>query len=214
MSKKKNRLGFIPQLEDIHTYLTYQQGWSADVAYTDACGEVSPPQVYVTTEVIGKMQFLLEKYPTDEWAADLIGNKESNKYIITDIYIFEQEVDSVTVVRKEPPPEGAIGTTHSHHSMGAFFSGTDDEYPNANHDLSGVVASQPDGALPFTMKFTARVKTPCGKYVRFNDVPVRILVEKKEVETDKIKKKEYQFNRRWTRTDIDYYDSLWKAGLF
>ena len=211
MSKKRSRLGFIPEFTDIYN-LNTQQTWTAEIEYINACGEVSPPQVYITPEVIGKVQFLLEKYPTDEWAADLIGTKEGNKYIITDIYIFEQEVDSVTVVRKEPPPEDAIGTTHSHHSMGAFFSGTDDEYPNANHDLSGVVASQPDGALPFTMKFTARVKTPCGKYVRFNDVPVILFIEKKEVKTDKIKKKEYMWNRKFTGDD--YYNGFLKPGLF
>jgi len=211
MGKKKSKLGFIPQFENVYSF-DAQPTWSANIEYTSACGEVKPPQVYITPEVVGKIQYLLEKYLADEWAADLIGTKGNNTYIITDIYIFEQEVDSVTVVRKETPPENCIGTTHSHHSMGAFFSGTDDEYPNANHDLSGVIASQPDGVLPFTMKFTARVKTPCGKYVRFNDVPVKLLIEKKEVNTNKIKKKKPIY--KTPAKEIYSYDEFLKSGLW
>ena len=160
--------------------------WSTKLDYVQECSETKPPAIYVAPNVIGKILYLLDRFEGVEWAADLLGyTDDAGDYYIEDVYLFEQDVSAVSVERKEPPPTDAIGTTHSHHSMGAFFSATDDEYPNENHDLSGVISNSPQGGLPFTMLFTVRKKTPCGKLIRFNDVPATVWVEKipvKEVE--------------------------------
>jgi hypothetical protein len=174
---------------------TNKPQWDSKIEndYIDNCGMAKKPVILICQEVIGKIQFLMEKMDGEEWAADLVGNKEHKEgtdiYIIRDIYIFEQEVSSVAIKRlDEQLPEGYIGTTHSHHHLGNFMSGTDDSYPNLNHDMSGVISNEPADGLPFNMKFTMRVKTPCGKYVRFDNISVSFYVPPIEVDTSKIKK--------------------------
>jgi hypothetical protein len=101
-----------------------------------------------------KINFLMKKFKNLEWLAYLVGKEN----YVEDLFIPNQTVTagSVNVDPNTPQsPNPTIGVIHSHHSMGTFFSGTDDAYINLNHNISIVVAH--DG-----MKAQARLKTPCG----------------------------------------------------
>ncbi|MCK4522040.1 MAG: hypothetical protein KAU20_05685 [Nanoarchaeota archaeon] len=161
-----------------------EEYWDSGLeAPIESCSLVKCPIIYLLPEVVGQIQFMMKKYPKTEWAADLLGEKVDNDFYITGISVFKQTVTSVTVKREEPSCKGAIGVTHSHHTMGNNFSGTDDDYPNSNHDLSGVISISDDGEnlIGLDIKFTVRVETPCGKKVRFDEVPVRVLFSLQEI---------------------------------
>ena len=165
------------------------------------CSLVSEPTVYIKPKVISKISFLMREYKSDEWAVDLIGKIKDGDFYIKDIYIFKQEVDALRVERKEEQHRKTIGVLHSHHTMGAFHSGTDDKYANQNHSLAGVVSvSKHDEGLPFTLTFTARTKTPCGKLKRWDEIHYEILLPDIKIRDDelkKIEKRELKITRRY-----------------
>ena len=182
-----------------------EECWSSGVEQDEvsSCGLVEPPTVYFFPKALGQIDFLMNKFPSTEWAADLLGKRGEKDFYVESLYVFKQVV-TATSVKREEEKEGAIGVIHSHHHMGSFFSGTDDAYPNMNHDLSGVCSREPSGFLPFTMKFTARVKTPCGKVVRFNDIPVRLFLPSEVVQTEG-KIKEHRMSYLWDDHFLDRY---------
>jgi len=148
---------------------SWDTGLTEESPEVKECGHAKCPDVNIGITVLRKMDLLMEKYKSDEWAADLIGffDPDDNEYWVLDLRLFEQEVTASSVERKEPEGDSVIGVTHSHHTMGAFMSGTDDEYPNSNYNLSGVVSRKTDGHHKLAMKFSIRVKTPCGCYRYF-----------------------------------------------
>jgi hypothetical protein len=120
-----------------------------------ACGH-KPQSVNITLSrvVKNKINLLMKKYQHTEWLAYLIGNSTTN--IITDLEIPKQRVNAASVHVEGPIVSPfVIGVIHSHHSMGAFFSGTDNEYINGNHGISIVVANN-------GIKAQVRWNTPCG----------------------------------------------------
>ena len=133
------------------------------------CSEVISPIIILAIMVIRKIQLLLIAYPTTEWGASLIGTNEKGVISITDLNVFNQNVTSVTI-NAIHEGKGSVGIIHSHHNMGSFFSGTDNEGGNQNNDVSIVVAHKADSPLKFELLATVRVKTPCGGYARFDKV--------------------------------------------
>lgn len=120
-----------------------------------ACG-YKPEKIDITLSrvVKNKIDLLMKRYPSTEWLAYLIGNSNTN--YVTDIEIPVQTVTSASVQVEGPTISPfVIGVIHSHHSMGAFFSGTDENYINGNHSISIVVAHN-------GIKAQARWNTPCG----------------------------------------------------
>lgn len=114
-------------------------------------------EISIKPEAFGKIAFLLTKYRNVEWAADCIGNKTKNgKYIVKDIYVYEQQVTKTSVLRKECPLKGTIGTIHSHNTMKAFLS-HDDMETAKNHFITIVINNNME------MKAVAKVETECGK---------------------------------------------------
>lgn len=92
-----------------------------------------------------KIETLMKMYPSQEWLGYMIGNIDRVERIvmIDDLVIPQQRANSVTVADVEyswDEGHNIVGVIHSHHNMGAFFSGTDDNYINQNHDVSIVVA--------------------------------------------------------------------------
>jgi hypothetical protein len=133
-------------------------GWentNEDLKIVNECGRkpIEPINVYFNRLAYSKVQYLMKKFRSCEWLAYLIGDK-NNRYI-KDIFIPSQEASSGAINNVGPKPVGTIGVIHSHHSMGAFFSGTDDAFINQNNDISIVIAHSGIKAM---VKWT----TPCG----------------------------------------------------
>ena len=112
--------------------------------------------VLISTKARQKMNILMKKFDRMEWLAYLVGDKDEN--VVEDIIIPKQRVTSVNVYVDEPVDVPIIGVIHSHHDMGNGFSHTDDDFINANHDLSLCITNT---------KITGqlRVKTECGRYM-------------------------------------------------
>lgn len=80
--------------------------------------------------------------------------EEDGSFSVTRIWVPEQEVTDITV--DFVVPEEAKGVIHKHPSGAVYFSETDDEHINANHDFSLLLV---DGEIK---KATARKTMPCG----------------------------------------------------
>ncbi len=139
---------------------TEQTFWETDIELVDSCG-VSPQNIDVTIMPVvnTKIKALMNKYTKMEWLAYLVGDSDTN--LITDIVIPKQIVTPVNVFVKKHVNVRVIGVIHSHHDMGNNFSHTDDEYINANHNISLCVSNS-------GINGQVRVKTDCGKYVLAN----------------------------------------------
>ena len=84
-----------------------------------------------------------------------MGKINGTKHFVEDMIIPEQEVSTASVKVLGDPPANCIGTAHSHHSMGAFTSGTDEEHLVGNHPVCMVVSDSKTIAK-------VRLDTPCG----------------------------------------------------
>ncbi len=105
-----------------------------------------------------KIRRLMDKFPSDEWLAFLVGSETEAGYIIKDIRIPKQVIQAATVdVDAEDATDlsDVIGTIHSHHTMGAFFSSTDNEHIAPNHPVS-IVVSKDDWMCK------TKIALPCG----------------------------------------------------
>jgi len=137
------------------------QYWETEIECIENCSK-APETVTVWIMPLAKVKIdvLMEKFPSIEWLAYLIGDG-NDPFTVTDIHIPQQRI-SVALVDEIVCPEfnsiNVIGVIHSHHGMGNGFSGTDHEYINQNHDISLVISrsSQPPVAGQ------VRWKTPCG----------------------------------------------------
>ena len=154
-----------------------QNCWDAGIEILPNCGKVTVPQYHIAFDLLAhqKINKLKAYYPRLEWLAYLVGSvdHETNKVVVEDLIIPDsQQVTGASVYNVEyewgvlPDGKQIIGVIHSHHTMGAFFSGTDDAYINQNHDVSIVVAT----AKGREIKSQIRVKVPCGSYVLAEDI--------------------------------------------
>lgn len=137
-----------------------------DLKIVNTCGRIpeGPVTIVLSRVVKNKIDLLMKKYENCEWLAYLIG--EPGTRYAKDLFLPVQEVSTASVHVVGDKPAGTIGVIHSHHSMGAFFSGTDDTYINQNNDISIVVAHN-------GIKSQVRWETPCGhKVVREGTVIV------------------------------------------
>lgn len=139
-----------------------------DLKIVTTCGRKpeGPLTILFSRVAKNKVDLLMKKFTNIEWLAYLIGDKDSR--FVEDIVLPLQEVSAGAVhVTGPQPSEKVIGVIHSHHNMGAFFSGTDDAYINANYDISVVIAHS-------GMKSQVRWITPCGyKVVSDGEVKVQ-----------------------------------------
>jgi len=136
----------VPEAED---------SWECKLDMVTACSK-TPDNVTVKISplVKRKINLLMQKFTNLEWLAYLVGSN----YVVEDLFIPNQTVTAASVNVDADTPQSdrpIIGVIHSHHTMGSFFSGTDDAYINMNHNISIVVSNK-------GMKAQARIKTPCG----------------------------------------------------
>lgn len=154
-----------------------QNCWDAGIEILPSCSKVTVPQYHIEFELLAhqKINKLKSFYPRLEWLAYLVGvvDHKTHRVTVEDLVIPDsQQVTTASVYNVEytwgqlPDGKVIIGVIHSHHTMGAFFSGTDDAYINQNHDVSIVVAT----AKGREIKSQIRVKVPCGAYVLAEDI--------------------------------------------
>ncbi len=92
-----------------------------------------------------------------EWLGYLKGlEAKPGQYFVTDVVVVKQTVTSASVHVDEPlAGNDVIGTVHSHHEMGAFFSQTDDDFIAVNHKVTVVYGKG-------EYKGQSKVTLPCG----------------------------------------------------
>jgi len=136
-------------------YTSEESFWDSGLQIISACGKAPVSiTVNITPTVKRKIDLLMAKYQNREWLAYLTGKDLT----VDDMVVPKQVATSTSVSNIQYPAElkdKIIGVIHSHHSMGAFFSGTDHDYINGNHDIS-IVVSRND------IKAQVRWDTPCG----------------------------------------------------
>lgn len=135
--------------------------WKVEIDEVKECGKHDKdslePLVF-TSEVYGKIRGLMAKFPSSEWLAFL---KEENGLIV-DLMVPKQKVSagSVDVDPSDPlASDMTNGVIHSHNTMGAFFSGTDDSYLNNTYAFSIVVAKK---GRKLEFKGVRKITLPCG----------------------------------------------------
>ena len=128
-------------------------------------------------------------YDRDEWMALLIGTRSENGLEIQvdslRIPLQERSHAACSLVRQEPLTPDVVGVVHSHHTMRAFFSTTDDETLNTRFPMSLVVAqtghdsSNIEHLLGFSYKAEGRAPLPCGSIgiVPFRLTPTPAIAE-------------------------------------
>lgn len=131
--------------------------WKCEIEQIE-CGFFKP-EVHLSYVVHHKIQQLMTKIGHYEWLGYLAGTVKDYVFTISGISIPEQVVTSgqVEVLPEARLPKEMVGVIHSHHSMGSFFSGTDEEFVNANHQVSIVVSNK-------GYKAHIKAKMKCGEW--------------------------------------------------
>jgi proteasome lid subunit RPN8/RPN11 len=132
--------------------------WCSGLEIIDKCSVAEKAEVYVSKIAKDKIDALMDEFQRMEWLGYLVGTIKGTKHFVEDMIIPEQEVTTASVTVLGSPPEMCIGTVHSHHTMGAFTSGTDKEHLVGNHPVCMVVSDSKTIA-------TVRLETPCGRLV-------------------------------------------------
>ena len=128
-------------------------------------GTVSMPP-----ELVAELVGTLDRQQGEEWLVLLHGEsaKGGLEVRVTGLSVpVEQKRHSTEVELPEIySPKNEVGVLHSHHSMGAFFSSTDNKDLNPRFDLSIVISDRiVDGEsawLGFSYQAVGRVRLPCG----------------------------------------------------
>ena len=108
----------------------------------------------------------------EEWLALLVGTRSTDGMDVTvtelRIPLQERSRAECSLVNKEPLTPDIVGVVHSHHTMGAFFSTTDDNELNPRFPVSIVVATNRASStdakrlLGFDYEAVGRAVLPCG----------------------------------------------------
>ena len=144
-------------------------GWGnkAKIEANITCSLVKSPTIYLEHIVRQKLELLMTEYPHREWLAYLVGevSEDGNGYFIEDIYIPPHESASAAEEVAEPfkVPDRCIGVIHSHNSMSAFHSGTDQTHVDKNFPVSITIAKKYQSEIEFDAVSTQY--TPCNKAV-------------------------------------------------
>lgn len=158
--------------------------WCSGLEIIKNCDMVEKPEVYVSKKAKEKIDALMDEFTNMEWLGYLVGDIKGKKHFVEDITIPEQEVSTASVKVIGPAPERCIGTVHSHHSMGAFTSSTDEEHLVGNHPVCIVVDNK-------KMISKVRMETPC-KQLAVSEATIysERSIDKQFVEESKAKIKE------------------------
>lgn len=100
-----------------------------------------------------------------EWIALLVGKRSEDglEVEVTDFLIPKQHRSAAEAQLIEMDlPDNVVGVMHSHHTMGAFFSGTDTSELNPRFPLSIVVAVSSTSSFGFSYQAEGKMVLPCG----------------------------------------------------
>jgi len=128
------------------------------------CSLIHAPVVYIEPTPRAKIELLMKEYTHQEWLAYLTGRiSEKDNIFVEDISVPPHKEVSGASAEAEPfhVPENCVGFIHSHHSMGAFHSGTDQSYVDKNYPVSITVAR--NGGSELAYDGVSYTRTPCGK---------------------------------------------------
>ena len=141
----------------------YVMPWGKPEKSGVTCSLVQKRTAYLELVPRAKIELLMGKYGSREWLAYLVGH-DGEDLFIEDISVPPHKYAGGGAAEAEPfhQPENCIGVIHSHHTMGAFHSGTDDAHVDRNYALSITVAAR-GNALEYDA--VSYQKTPCGKAV-------------------------------------------------
>lgn len=119
--------------------------------------------IYLEPQLISELSSAV--YDKDEWAIVLLGVREEGGWIVrvSDYFIPPQVRESahVKILEFDMTPE-IVGVIHSHHHMGAQFSGTDDRELNPRFPSSIVVGQDRSSYLGFEYEACGKVQLACG----------------------------------------------------
>ena len=175
---KKNKTTFEPAFHRnygsdyrVPLYPRAGGGWKVKKENNDnchvECSLVKNPTVYIELKPRHKIELLMGKYPSQEWIGYLVGriSEKTGNYFVEDLVIPPHK-EAVSAMAEAEPfhiPDKCVGIIHSHHSMGAFHSGTDKDYVDKNFPISVVVANGKGQGFEFdTVSYHI---TECGKSV-------------------------------------------------
>jgi hypothetical protein len=128
------------------------------VEILSSCGKIRTEPLVLGLEVMSKIRGLMEKFPKLEWLAYL----REHDGVIDELWVPPQKVGAASVEVTDAGSSIDHGVIHSHNSMKAFFSGTDDDYLNNTYDFS-IVTAFGDRDLEFAG--VRKLKTECGGIV-------------------------------------------------
>jgi len=140
------------------------------------CSLTKAPVILFEPAVKQKIALLMEEYPHQEWLAHMVGVKtQLGNYQIKDISVPPHDTvggahaEGTPVLGYDPDkgytlaePKDCVGFIHSHNGMGAFHSGTDQDYVDRNYPVSITVSSK-GGQIAYDA--ISYQKTPCGKAI-------------------------------------------------
>jgi len=127
------------------------------------CSLVEKKVVLLEYRVKKKIELLMAEYTNQEWFGYLTGSMEEDKILVEDLFIPPHKEVSGASCEIEPfyIPDNCVGVIHSHHTMGAFHSGTDSDHVDKNYPVSITVAKRHNSPMEFSVVTFAM--TPCGK---------------------------------------------------
>lgn len=141
----------------------------------------STGRVIIPPILLAELVGTLDREAGEEWLVLLHGKREESglTYKVERITVPPNQLRHSSEVELSEMVEEAdlIGVLHSHHSMGAFFSGTDKTKLNPKYDLSIVISSRLEKdehkVLGFSYEAEGGVKMPCGVNgrIKFHIVP-------------------------------------------
>lgn len=144
--------------------------WDSGVRHIKSCdlAEDADFSIQLSQEVHAKVIALSNKLEHLEWAGYLLGSQKDNLFKINQIIVPKQTVTAATFTITHPlgGPD-VLGTLHSHHTMGAFHSGTDIKSCGSNYPIVVVFS------LPSSYVGKVKHTLPCGGFI-FIDAPVSI----------------------------------------
>lgn len=129
------------------------------------CSLIKEPIIFIEPMPRQKIELLMNKYTNKEWLGYLVGHlSELENYFVEDLVIPPHTESFYASAEVEPfhIPDKCIGVIHSHHSMGAFHSGTDDTHVDRNFPVSITVAFGEKGS-GLTYDAVSHQTTQCGK---------------------------------------------------
>lgn len=127
-------------------------------------------RVIIPPVLLAELVGTLDREAGEEWLVLLHGQREEGglTYKVERMTVPPDQLRSSGEVELPEMVEESdlIGVLHSHHSMGAFFSGTDKTKLNPKYDLSIVISSRLETdehkVLGFSYEAEGGVKLPCG----------------------------------------------------